>query len=269
MPSRPSRIPETFWDQLSPEAQRVSSQAIPTPSLSGTERDLLFAEYNHRMNEYISNLGSNSDIRATAWSHDEEVITDLMLRLQFFDDIASDVRGISALRINDTYDSNNLSHRFLVIYLSRFIRFSNILAMINQRPQRDFYINIPRRRFISGDLNFLVVDYSDGTSPTPSDTFRTADLRITAADESIDFAVNGQKLKLSIQVMSNRESRSRYISAINLHITSERNTNVRQLFRLEKYDTGLVFRRLDFNRPLHGFKFARRPSGRLIVKEIS
>jgi hypothetical protein len=116
--------------------------------------------------------------------------------------------------------------------------------------------------FRASDLDFL-----DNRTIAPNRS-----LRVHASSDEFDFIVNNQKIRLCIQAMNNSGDRqSRYVDAINLRITSERGTNIRNLVRLESQDRNLFFKRSRFNRPIHGFRFVHVSGGGrdgLVVKEI-
>jgi len=240
---------------------------LDIPSQSPMQHEL-YDRYIQHINEYISSLNNeNSVTQRDVWEADESEIVSLMYQLGFFTGIESALSNIDSLRVNTRYDHTNLKHRFLVSYLSSRIRFDSARDLINHRPSVSQCHDMPARAFVRSDLDFLATDPLQPTNDPLR--LRDTDLRIIGADDEIDFIVNNQKLKLTLQTMSNRNAPSRYIAAINLRITSERRTNVRQAIRLEQSDRNLVFKRLNISRPLHGFKFVRRDGGGLIIKEIN
>jgi hypothetical protein len=226
-------------------------------------------EYDYEVSSYIQSLNCSLDTNATYhdWGRVELHIVDLMTRLGFFANVRDYLSNHRWLHTNENYDYRNLTHRFILLYAySQRAIISNISRLIEDRPLSVECSNIPRVAFTAYDLDFLRIELGD---PMPLSVTESRNLQIGAESGDIDFIVNGQKLKLSLHAMNNPESRSRYVLAINVRVTSERSTTLRHIARFEKFDDSFVFKRLALNRPVHGFKFVRS-QGRdgLFVKEI-
>lgn len=229
-----------------------------SPAIRNELLDSIRIEYGNQIQSYINSLSNPFTVsNRQAWQDSESRIIDLMMPLRFFTNLDCDFNADVTMRINDNYDYRNLTHRFILLYAyyKGMVRLRNIEEVLNQRPLPEHCINIPRVPFITDDLSFLSID--------PPDQL------LDIGFNTIDFIVNGQKLKLSIKTTSNNEIRSQYIDTVYIRVTSERNTNPRSITRLERYDRNLVFKRFIFTQPIHGFKFVRRrDSDGLAVKEI-
>ena len=220
---------------------------------------IVYEEYCHRVYTYIHGLdGGSTSVQQ------ENTIVSLLARMEFFNAIEDAIRGTSALRVNSRYDANNITQRFLLLYLAVQLPIFNIAQLIENRPLPGYYTNVPTRPFNSGDLNFLEVDSNEVSARPQEEAYDPGQA------EMFDFTVNGQKLKLSLFATPERNLRTSYIARVTLRVTSDRGTNVRHIAHFESLGRRLAFRRLHLNRPAHGFKFVR-PIGdgaALVVKEI-
>jgi hypothetical protein len=247
---------------IPPQLHNSSDDQSAVPGVPG-----LYEDYLRNLRHYQLMLGDRQHNNDASYLAMERIMLRQMVDLGFFHRILESFRNERSLRVNSSYDNTNLSHRFLLQFVGSQVLVSGINALINERPLPEALHNIPMfvRAFEPDSLYFLDLTQTVSSARLSPDER----LHSTDAPNSVDFTVNGQKLRLSIQIMSNHDAQSRYIAALNVRVTSNRGTNVRHVARLENYDRQLCFKRLFVNRPIHGFKFVRRHAvDGLYVREI-
>jgi len=195
----------------------------------------------------------------------ERTIVSAMRRNGIFEDSVTTLLNTCARgRVNQSYNLNSLSQRFLIVYADILgIPIVDFARLLNDRPLPGNCI-LPQDRILeSFDLDFL--DFGTREAAMPSDPEPIPENRY----DMCKFIINGQKINLGIQQSNDRASSSRYVSFISIRVSSERNTSTRHIARLENCDRHLVLKRLPIGHPTHGFKFVRNPNREgLYVKEI-
>jgi len=252
-------VHESRYISPAPEPRQVR-----TPNENALQTEL-HCELSSRFADYILSLTApRTTTQIRLWRQQEDRIFNLMCDLGYFHSITHDLTGITALNVNAHYDNSNLSQRFLLKYLHTQVLVYMAEDYLLDFPPGDAAHSVPTGAYNSQHLTFVNVA-TLVSEATPSNTY----LRTYASSDEIDFIVNGQKLRLKVQSMVSNVDRVRYITAINIRVTSERGTHIRYVIQLWNAGTTLCFRRLTMNRPEHGFKFVRRRNtDGIIIKEI-
>jgi len=250
-----SRLEDIRWTL----AQTVEPEP---PSTIGDEELTNWIRY------YCSMLSNPASYAPDEYEAMEIRIVDRMGRIGIFRYVTSLLDGIRSVTVNGRYDYRNLSQRLLLRYVSRRVEIPDLSTLLRDYPTHGGVRNIPTREFTASDLDFLYFHDTASSNLEPP-RLQERDLREISNSESVEFIVNGQKVNLSIQGMNNRDDGSRYISAVNIRVTSNRGSNIRSILQLPIQAQRLNFYRLSVNRPIHGFKFVRRlGESRVIVKEV-
>lgn len=219
-------------------------------------------EYNTLMLQYFSALDTSDNEGVFEL---ERRILICMRDLGFFQEVIRAVFGVHRIYINHRYDPSNLTHRFVVLFIGYFlVPVENYDSIVNDRPLRGSWYHTTNCPIHARELDFI----SNSPSSTQDAEEDNMPFEMIRQSESIDFVINGQKVKLFLL----QDPGSRYTSTISLHITSERHTNQRTPVRICRYEPqNVVLQRQVFQRPIHGLRFVRQQDGggRILVKEIT
>jgi hypothetical protein len=246
----------------------IDAEPNPDPSVLAPPR----TEYLRLFEEYIAALGWDSRLATVRrdWARMENRILRNLIELGMFDSIHGALAVFRRVQITNAYDYTNLSHRFLVQYVHAYeLPVHDAELFFAYRPTPATCHSVPMVNYNMQNLN-LFAAASDVQHPeqTPRPILDQSHLRSNGASNPMEFVVNGQKFNIILNPLIDYEGRSRYTIAVNLRLSSLRNTNIKNIAQFTIFDKKIYFSRLPVTRPSYGIKFVRRNDGKLIIKEI-
>jgi hypothetical protein len=246
----------------------IDAEPNPDPSVLAPPR----TEYLRLFQEYIAALGWDDRLATVRrdWARMENHILRNMIDIGMFDSIHGALVGFRRVQITNTYDYTNLSHRFLVQYVHAYeLPVHDAEILFGHRPIPSNCHSVPMVNYHPHNLNlFVAAPDTQHPEQIPRPIVDQSHLRSNGISNPMEFAVNGQKFNIVLNPLIDYEGRSRYTIAINLRLSSLRNTNVKNVAQLTIFNKKIYFSRTPVTRPSYGIKFVRRNDGKLVIKEI-